>query len=91
MSDRTPPEVHARGPGRTRPLADLRTTGILWLINRVVFHPRGFALALDMDEDSGEVFGWTLLGNGDQTWVMDEEMDDRHFAEVEALLEANRQ
>lgn len=50
-------------PGR--PFADLRGSGLLWLINASVFHPRGVALALHLDDDSGEATGWSLIYAGD--------------------------
>ncbi|MEV4968643.1 hypothetical protein AB0886_27600 [Streptomyces sp. NPDC024062] len=42
-----------------RPHVDLLDTGLLWLIHRTTFHPRGLALALDVDGDT--VTGWRLL------------------------------
>lgn len=50
-------------PTDAGPVIDLQQTGLLWLINRVVFHPRGFALAFD---PKTRVF--TLLGNGRESW-----------------------
>lgn len=49
-------------PGRP---VDLRRDGLLWLINRQVFCPRGYALA--RDPKTGEFF---LLGNGTEPYVM---------------------
>lgn len=49
-----------------RPFDELRDSGLLWLINRVVFHPRGFALALTYIGD--EVIGWTVEGGGSEPW-----------------------
>ncbi|MGJ3228907.1 hypothetical protein ACQEUV_26660 [Micromonospora aurantiaca (nom. illeg.)] len=66
-----------------RPFAELRESGLLWLINRVVFHPRGFALALTVCE--GEAVGWTLLGDGSEVWKFDGD-EDRLFAEVQRTL-----
>jgi hypothetical protein len=57
-----------------RPFSELRDSGLLWLINRVVFHPRGFALALTMHE--GEPIGWNLLGDGSEIWRFEGEEDD---------------
>lgn len=51
-----------------RPFAELRETGLLWLINRTVFHPHGFALALHVDSD-GNATGWELLGDGSEPWT----------------------
>jgi hypothetical protein len=75
------------GEGRTppKPLSELRDTGLLWLINRVVFHPRGFALALITDE-AGTVTGWNLLGDGSEAWAFSAERDDRHFASAQKTL-----
>jgi hypothetical protein len=58
----------------SRSFGELRSSGLLWLINRVVFHPRGFALALTMHD--GEPTGWTLLGDGSEVWRFDGDEDD---------------
>jgi hypothetical protein len=50
-----------------RPFRELRTTGLLWLINATTFHPRGYALALHLDEN-GDVTGWSILGDGSEPW-----------------------
>lgn len=62
----------------SRPLSELRETGILWLINRVVFHPRGYALALTVEED-GTVSGWSIQGDGSEPWCFSETDDDESF------------
>jgi alkylhydroperoxidase family enzyme len=61
-----------------RPLEDLRETGLLWLINRVVFHPRGRALALHVDEE-GRAVGWSLVGDGSEPWQYAAEADEREL------------
>jgi hypothetical protein len=66
-----------------RPIAELRDSGLLWLINRAVFHPRGFALALSYH--GGEVVGWKLLGDGSEPWQFGEG-EDQNFAAAEATL-----
>lgn len=63
---------------------ELQTTGLLWLINRVVFHPRGYALAVVKDEN--KVLGFELLGTGEEIFVFDENTDDEKFAMVKKLL-----
>lgn len=79
------PVVDAPEGMRDRPLTDLSATGLLWLINRVVFHPRGFALFLAVDD--GQVTGWGLHGDGTEVWhFADAAREDRHFANVEALF-----
>lgn len=59
---------------------DLREDGVLWLINRVVFHPRGFALGLNPDGS------FCLLGDGTEVWTMPEKAEDECFNLIENLL-----
>lgn len=78
-----------------RPFSDFRDSGLLWLVNRVVFHPRGYALALHFQGSPptlGECTGWSLMGDGTEPWSMDrssEEMgaiEDRLFLLTKELL-----
>lgn len=83
-------------PGR--PIAELRDVGFLWLINRVVFHPRGYALALhfsESDTNRRNCTGWSLLGDGTEPWSMADPPqpwpegyvgEDELFARVEATF-----
>lgn len=48
-------------PGR--PFAELLESGLLWLINTSVFHPRGLALAVSINQETGEASGWSLLAS----------------------------
>jgi hypothetical protein len=68
-----------------RPFEDLRSTGLLWLINRIVFHPRGYALALHRDDD-GTITGWSMLGDGSDLWRFDQDADKESFAIVTAYF-----
>lgn len=70
-----------------RPFSELRDTGLLWLINTSVFHPRGFALAMHFD-DQGAATGWSLLGDGTEPWTfqLQDAEADRLFRAVEATL-----
>ncbi len=70
----------------SRPFSELSDTGLLWLINRTVFHPRGFALALH--EQDGEITGWSLLGDGTEAWSFPEDRDQEHFQRAQRTLEA---
>lgn len=83
-----PPADGDRHRTDPRPFEDLRSTGLLWLINAAVFHPRGFALALCYDR--GQIAGWRLLGDGSEPWRFEGDLIDRHFGEVEALFAAHR-
>lgn len=68
-----------------RPLKDLSTSGLLWLINRTVFHPRGFALGLVLGE-TGTATGWMLLGDGSEPWQFDDASESEKFNAVNATL-----
>jgi hypothetical protein len=66
---------------------DLEQDGLLWLINRVVFHPRGFALQMVVDTENHEkVFGFALRGNADEPFVFSNQQDDEKFKAVETLF-----
>ncbi|MFM9594487.1 hypothetical protein ACKI1O_34505 [Streptomyces scabiei] len=73
----------------TRPLAELRSSGMLWLINRAVFHPHGLALALVTDE-AGDIAGWCLMGDGTEPCWFAPEDEASLFAEAQATLAAAR-
>jgi hypothetical protein len=74
-----------------RPWQDLKTTGLLWLINAAVLHPRGYALALVYrGGDHDEPIGWQLLGDGSEAWVFLNEDSQDPFTNVESFLAAHR-
>ncbi len=55
-----------------------------------MFHPRGFALAMQFD-DNGVSTGWSILGDGSEPWRY--EMDDEEnacFRQAEASFQALR-
>lgn len=60
---------------------DLQADGVLWAINRTLFHPRGFALG--WDRESGKFY---LLGDGKELWEYSESEDDE-FQAFKKLLE----
>lgn len=64
---------------------DLRDDGLLWLINRVVFHPRGFGLAMVID-DAGSCLGWQLQGDGTEPWSFPVDDEPVLFAAAQRLL-----
>jgi hypothetical protein len=75
-----------RPEDQPRPFAELRDTGLLWLINRAALHPRGTALALHTD-GAGDVTGWSLLRNTDGApWSFDPATDADGYARAEATL-----
>jgi len=73
------------GPGH--PFAEFQAEGLLWLVNRVVFHPRGYALAFHVDDDMN-VIGWSLQGDGTETWDfrLPPTTEDELFNRVKAIL-----
>ncbi len=58
--------------------AEFQAAGLLWLVNRVVFHPRGYALTFHLDEN-GEVEGWSMQGDGSEVWSFAKADDDDAF------------
>ena len=67
-----------------RPFADLRPTGLLWLINVTVFHPRGYALALHFEDAEHQVCtGWSLMGDGSESWSMGDNVTDPEIIAVD--------
>ncbi len=70
-----------------QPFNDLRASGVLWAINKHLFHPQGFALAFARDDD-GNLVGWNILGDGSEPWEFaDDEPEASAFA---ALLDSRR-
>jgi hypothetical protein len=66
---------------------ELSESGLLWLINRVVFHPRGLALALYQDGD--QAHGWKLLADpASEPFTFPEDIDRTGFRRAEATLRA---
>ncbi|MGH3549440.1 MAG: hypothetical protein ACRDQU_15305 [Pseudonocardiaceae bacterium] len=62
---------------------DIQGDGLLWLINRSVFHPRGYALAYDPESR-----GFYLLGDGMEPWVFGGDGSDEvgHLAQVKKVM-----
>lgn len=84
------PAVPAAAPphGQARLFSELRDSGLLWLINRVVFHPRGLAFAVHADE-TGAVHGWSLHANTERDpWQFDIPTDSDGHARAEATIAA---
>lgn len=70
-----------------RPFLELSESGLLWLINRVVFHPRGVALGLY--EAAGKARGWRLIAApDDEPFTFPESVDNDGFRRAEATLRA---
>lgn len=77
--------------GEGLPFEHLTNHGVLWAINRVLFHPRGFALAVHTTKETGLISGWSIIWDGSEPGTFTEETDDEHFALFEqALADARR-
>lgn len=74
-----------------RPFEDLGPSGLLWLINTSVLHPRGYALAIHFDEER-HATGWSIVGDGtERIWFAEEgwpegRTPDYSFRAVKELL-----
>lgn len=64
---------------------DLRNTSMLWLINRAVFHPRGYAMALVYDRNN-VCIGWQLMGDGSEIYAFPYQDDEIMFRQAQEFL-----
>lgn len=78
------------------PFKAARWTGLLWAINKVLMHPRGFALAFEFPEGATreqieahqvDPIGWSIMGDGTEPWQFTDGLDDIGFDAFEDLLE----
>jgi len=69
-------------PTDPRPV-DLLADSLLWLINRTVFQPRGYALGYDLNEDA-----FYLVGEGKEPFVFGGDGSDEahHLAKIKDLM-----
>jgi hypothetical protein len=67
-------------------LDEFRKFGLLWAMNRYLFHPRGFAMAFETN-DEGEVTGLRMYGDGTEPWSFDD-TDTEAFRAFEGFLES---
>lgn len=80
------PKSRHMGPRPSYDFRRLSEFGVLWLINRTVFHPRGFALALEYVDGEVEPIGWSIQGDGSEPWRFEGFDEDETFTAVEGLL-----
>lgn len=84
--DQDKPAVDAEPSNAGRPFAELTDSGLLWLINATVFHPRGLALSLHQDGPDGPVIGWSVAGTGDRPTYVSRDQADRWFTTADLFL-----
>lgn len=64
-------------------LSELRSSGLLYAINKLAFHPLGLALSVHYGDDScKDIISWSLISSDDGVWTFDE--DDPSVAEARA-------
>lgn len=54
-------------PEQRTTIKRFRDDGLLWLSNAAIFHPRGYALTVHLDEN-GEPIGLSVQGDGTELW-----------------------
>lgn len=64
---------------------EFEQSGLLWLINRLVFHPRGYTFGLVPDKN-GNMIGWAVVGDGKKCQRFDPGMDELGFLAAETFL-----
>ncbi|MDX2649285.1 hypothetical protein PV341_38120 [Streptomyces sp. PA03-1a] len=75
-------------PTQALAFKQLCDSGILWLINRAVFHPHGLALSLHAD-GRGVAYGWSIVAAPvGVPWQYDPEDDVRWYRAAKATLDA---
>jgi hypothetical protein len=87
--DQGKPAVDGNPSDPGRPFAELIDSGLHWLVNASVFHPRGLALALHQADD-GTVTGWSVQGRGDSPIRVDDVTAQRRFTIADLFLSQTR-
>ena len=73
----------------------IKSKGVLWAMNRYIFHPRGFALALIYPDDASlsdiengycQPTGWEMLGDGTEIWSFSQDCDEDGFKKFKGFL-----
>lgn len=61
-------------------------SGLLWLVNTAILHPRGKAIAVHVDEN-GERTAMSIVGDGDEPWTFGPDAIDSFRAYLESEAE----
>lgn len=70
-------------PDQRQAIREFKDTGLLWLVNTSVMHPRGYAIAVTVAED-GEPIAMSVVGDGTEPWCFDGEAVDQFYAHNQA-------
>jgi len=66
-----------------------RESGLLWLVNTSVLHPRGRAIAIHVDKNDQPV-GMSIVGDGSEPWCFGLDAEDAFAAHVRTEQERER-
>lgn len=69
---------------KSEPMSTFRDAGLLWIINKQVFHPHGLALSLEFD-DNGTVTAWSVWKDN-EPWGFTPEDDNESFNKLQEFL-----
>lgn len=64
---------------------EFQEKGLLWAINRYIFHPRGLAMMMIFDDETNETT-WSLLTTNTPPFSFDDETDDSGYEIFTAFL-----
>ena len=62
-------------------IRSFRESGLLWLVNTSVMHPRGYAISVTYDKD-GHPVGMSIEGDGSEPWCFGMDAEDSFAAHV---------
>lgn len=78
--------VSKQRPAVIRPIEDIFETGVLWAINTMVFHPRGYSLTVHRGDDE-KITGWSVSGDGvNPISIFYDEVTQQRFESFHELL-----
>lgn len=68
-------------PEQREGIREFRDSGMLWLVNTAVMHPRGYAIAVTVAED-GTPLVLSVVGDGTEPWCFDSDSVESFHAHV---------
>ena len=73
------------------PWTEFQKSGLLWFVNRFLFHDLGYALSLAHEVIDGvrdpEPAGWRLLGDGSEPWRFADPEDEKYLTLLSTVLD----
>ncbi len=71
-------------------LTDFRNAGLVWAINKSLFHPYGFSMEVKFNDKTGEIVGWDITGDGSKPFFYSQEIEKAGFAKFSKFIEEQR-